>query len=246
MMRIGSFLTVLGLVGAVGIPHALAVIDPLDPQIIVCQSCTSAPGGDPNLITNTSSFNMFVEGNNTLVSPTLVIVAEYNGSGTPTVSFGGNSSVSLATVGTFGLTTNILTGYNAITGAGSNDALDALGLASGGSLNFGNLAAADVAAGLAAPTTFTLYAFALPTTLNNTGIHIDTTAVNGSFIFGYGCEVATTSGSQCSPGGNIGQSVMTNAGLVDRAVMPEPTSVLLLGSGLAGIGVWRWKRHQKA
>src|SRR5438105_10663946 len=111
MMRIGSFLTVLSLMGTVGIPHAFAVIDPLDPQIIVCQSCTNAPGGDPNIITNTSSFNMFVEGNHTLVSPTLVVVAEYNGSGTPTVSYGGNPSVSLATVGTFGLTANILTGY---------------------------------------------------------------------------------------------------------------------------------------
>jgi hypothetical protein len=31
-------------------------------QIVVCQSCNAAPGGDPNIITNASSFNMFIAG----------------------------------------------------------------------------------------------------------------------------------------------------------------------------------------
>lgn len=182
---------------------------------------------------------MFVEGNNTLVNPTLVIVVEYNGSGTPTVSYGEDPSVSLATVGTFGLTTDILGGSNAITG-GSNDALHALGVASGGSLNFGNLAKADVAAGFAAPTTFTLYALSLPMGLDRAGVHIDTTAV-----FGYGCEVATTSGCQCPPGGNIGQTIMSNAGVINQA-LPAclRRQVCLLGTGLAGIAAWRLEPHQ--
>src|ERR1044072_1570307 len=71
-------------------------------QIVICQSCTSAPGGDPNLISNTGSFDMFLAGaSSTSSAPTLVIIAEYNGGGTPTVNIGGN--LSLAAVGTLGL-----------------------------------------------------------------------------------------------------------------------------------------------
>lgn len=36
MIRMGTFLAVLGVVCAVGVPQAFATIDPLDPQIIVC------------------------------------------------------------------------------------------------------------------------------------------------------------------------------------------------------------------
>jgi hypothetical protein len=199
-------------------------------QIVVCQSCTSAPGGDPNVITNTSSFNMFVQGQ-TLLSPTLVVIAQYNGIGTPTVTFGGNP-LSLATLGTFGLTGNSGVTFNAASGG---TVFSTLGLNAGGSLNFGNLVAGDTKNGFAAPTSFSLYAFSLNQGLTNTPIQLGTTASFGSYIFGYGCQVATALGSQCNGNsGNIGQTVNTNAGIV-----PEPSSLLLLGAGLAGIGIWR-------
>src|SRR2546429_4810773 len=119
-----------------------AVADVIDPQICIQQSGNSCAGGDPNTITNPAAFNVFVEGNHTLQNPLLVVVAEYNGIGIPTISYSGCATPSAcpaATVGTYGLTANTAT-FTAATGG---DAFARLGLTGGGSENFGNFSQAD-------------------------------------------------------------------------------------------------------
>lgn len=215
----------------------MAIAPALADQIVVCQSCTTAPGGDPNIISNPGSFNMFIEGSGTSASPTLIVIAEYNGGAAPSVTVGGGPALSLAAVNTLGLNTNPVAGYS----SSPPDMFSALGLPSGGSMSFVNFSAADVAKGFAAPTSFTLYAFQYNGGLSGTPINVGVAgADNGSFIGGYGCGFNSTP-SDCSPNGSISQTVFTNAGVIST---PEPASLLLLGAGLAGIWIWRRKFAQ--
>ncbi len=203
-------------------------------QIFVCQSCTTAPGGDPNIITNTSSFNVGVAGGAAQDNPLLIIVAVYNGDGTPSITYPGATT---ATVGTYGLTasTGTLT---------SGDAFAALGLSSGGSESFVNFSGADTANGLAAPTSFSLYAFSLPVSLGSGVISIgESGAALGSFILAYDCKAGTGSSEGCDKEGDVSQTVFTNTGYVGgNTNVPEPSSLGLLGLGLLGLVAFKVRR----
>jgi hypothetical protein len=212
-------------------------------QIYICQSCTAPPGGDPNVISNTGAFNVGVAGSATLESPLLVIVAVYDGNGTPSISFGG---VTAAPVGTYGLKAN--TGTLTSAKGGKNTAFSVLGLSAGGSDSFTNFSGADTTAGLAAPTSFKLYAFALPTELSGGPITIDESgAAAGSFIVAYDCKDGTATSTGCKKQGDVAQTVFTNTGFLKGTSGPPPTvpessSLGLLGLGLLSLAVFTLRR----
>lgn len=207
-------------------------------QIFICQSCTSAPGGDPNPITDTSSFDVGLSGPSAQ-SPLFIVVGVYGGGVTPTVSFNGTASEPKATLGTYGLTSNSLTVSASSTGT---KIFQALGLASGGSESITNLIADDAKFGIAAPSKFTFDVFQIPTGLHGV-ISIDESgAPVGSFILAYGCQDGSRT-VKCD-NGDISQTVNTNMGILTGPPKgtPEPESLGLLGLGLLSLAVFTLRR----
>jgi PEP-CTERM motif-containing protein len=205
-------------------------------QVFVCQSCSSPPGGAPNVITDTSSFNVGLAGSGTDDSPLLIIVAVYNGVGSPSISFGGNPSEPLATAGTYGLLTNSTT---LTTG---QDVFAVLGLTAGGSESLGNLSGHDTTLGFAAPTSFTLDVFEIPTNLTGTITIDESGASGGSFILAYSCKSGTPTDAKC-PNGDVSQTVDTNMGFIKT---PEPGSLALLCTGLLAMAGGLRRRSVKS
>jgi hypothetical protein len=209
-----------------------------DPHISICQVCPA--GTDPNLITNTSSFQIGWDGNHASVGPMLIIVGTYNNGAAPTVTFGANSY----TPGTNGGTAPPLFGWTGVQDVsfsvanGTNSAYAALGIApegGGSSEQFLAWTGGQTANGITAATSFGLYVYEIPNVTlpaNNTFISMDLEgATTGSYVLAYACEGTE---NPCSSG-DLGSVPFTTAGLVDTVTAPEPSSLMLLGTGLIGL-----------
>jgi hypothetical protein len=243
MAKVKLFAAVTFLVLTVALASSFAGAT-VDPQLFIGQAgCLAPAGGDPNIIGNTDSFCVGVVGQNfTTQDPLLIIVGVYNGDGVPSISFADctiQSACPAATTGTYGL------GSATGTMIAGQDAYTQLGLVEPGagqaSESFTNWSAADVTAGFAAPSSFTLYAFALPGNLSSgTPFSIDESgAASGSFVIGFDCKNGTGGSSGCTHPGDVFATPFTNAGLITSTPehkVPEPGGLALLGSGLVLIG----------
>lgn len=235
----------LSLVAAVALAGLLWLPVVSASQIYIQQSGTSAAGGDPNILLNPGAFTIGASGNFTLLNPLLVVVGVYNGSGMPSISFSGctSSLCSLATTGTYGLTDSTGT----LTASSAGTAFAQLGLNAGGSESFTNWSGADVANGLAAPSSFSLYAFAVNTSLeSSTPITVGESGASiGSFILAYGCTSLAVGSSGCANGASA-QTIFTNTGFVGGTSVPEPGALALFAAGLGALGIALSRKRRRA
>ena len=230
----GTLLAVLIIVG-------LACVPAFGDQIFVCQSCTTPPGGDPNFITNASSFDVGLAGKgHSTQSAVIVIVGVYDGTSAtaaPTLTVG-TTAYTPGGLGDWGETADKFTmvaGQDAYVDIGFND------INGGHSETFSNWNLGEAKAGIAAATSFELFAYDVNTALQgNSSVAMSLSSVpQGTFVIAFSCSpkgADSESGMPCLHG-DIASTPFTNAGLITThiTVVPEPGSLALLGSGFIGL-----------
>ena len=261
---------IASLILVTSVPAQATLIDPSTLHIGTGAgtACAVGCGGDPNLISATD-FDVYqnAAGANTLSQPLLVILGIPNYSGAaPTIASvtayspyagvnTGGTSLSGANFGVagsafFGGTWT--PGGNAVASLTTGEeAYSDLGLANANNSNsFTNWAAVDAAYGVTA-TSFGLYVYAINADLAANGL-FDITLANslptGTFAIAYGCQgEANSSTDECTVNPNSYNTPFTEAGGVGVGTVPEPGTLVLVGSGMMGFGMAarrRWHGRQ--
>jgi PEP-CTERM motif len=127
----------------------------------------------------------------------------------------------------------------------ANSVYSFIGLAHvGGSESFTNWSAADLAVAGITANGFGIVVYELfNTSLTGGGsvtINFSSNLPLGTFAVAYGCSGATGANGAC-PGMNTFSTPFTQSGMVNT-VVPEPTSLVLLGSGLIAAGALRRRK----
>jgi hypothetical protein len=219
-------------------------------------SCAVGCGGDPNVVpTNKLDIYQNAGGAGGLNNPVLLILAVANDT---TNLFGSNpissatyynpypggasdpaSSFNGATAGTFGLKSAVSGSFFGYMTASSPDVYTFLTLQqpTNNSNSFVNMAGADKADEGVTATSFGIYVFAL---VNNNplgangliNITFGTALPTGSYAFAFG-EDTTNSKIYDTP---FTESGLTGGNVTTLSAVPEPASLILLGSGLLIVG----------
>jgi hypothetical protein len=219
-------------------------------------ACAVGCGLDPNPIGTGSTVDIYQNsgGATALSQPVFLILAVPNNTAAPSIGgsvtfynpysgYPGNAvtgSAAFATGGSgqWGMKTDVSPGY--FGNMSSGDVYSFLNLPGNNSNNMTNFTSSPFPGGAINPdvgvTDFGIYVFALSGAqlgaqglVNVSGLSVPL----GTFAMGWGCA---TPGSAACANGDTFTTPFTEAGFTDTPPVPEPGSLMLLGSGLVALG----------